>query len=239
MKLPSKYIALLVVLSLVGIFGYQTYWLTGLYHTMRTDLERNITEAMRISDYNEMLVRIERLQHRNREHGEVSISTGFNNEGKQFVQSSTVLHQVSDTATLPGFTAQNDTFRKVETTTVQPDAMLHASEGLDMLLRNQSTMTGMAVYLQRGLHSGLDILMDPSFSIYDSLLQERLLEMNIPIHYRLQYLHEGYDIQDRWRYTDTVATGGTPGYVPTSDAVSYQYEFSSSKHEIYRLTVKP
>ena len=42
MKLPSKYIALLVVLSLAGIFAYQAYWLTGLYRTMRTDLERNI-----------------------------------------------------------------------------------------------------------------------------------------------------------------------------------------------------
>ena len=64
MKLPSKYIALLVVLSLAGIFAYQAYWLTGLYRTMRTDLERNITEAMRISDYNEMLVRIELMQRR-------------------------------------------------------------------------------------------------------------------------------------------------------------------------------
>lgn len=108
-----------------------------------------------------------------------------------------------------------------------------------MLLRNQSTMAGMAIYLQRGLHSGLDILMNPSFTVYDSLLHARLLEMNIPIRYRLQYLHEGYDIHDRWQYTDTVATGGTFGYVPTSDAVSYQYEFSASKHEIYRLTTEP
>lgn len=238
MKLPSKYIALLVILSLTGIFAYQAYWLTGLYRTMRTDLERNITEAMRISDYNEMLVRIEHLQERNREHGEVSISTGFDDEGKQFVRSSTVLHQVSDTV-IEGFTARNDTLQRIETDTVRPDAMLHAKEGLDMLLRNQRTMTSMAIYLQRGLHSGLDILRSPDFSVYDSLLNTRLREMNIPIRYRLQYLYSGYDAQDRWLYTDTLATGGTPGYVPGPDAVSYQYAFSSSEHDVYRLTTEP
>lgn len=238
MKLPSKYIALLVVLSLAGIFAYQTYWLTGLYHTMRADLERNITEAMRISDYNEMLVRIERLQRRNREHGEVSISTGFDEKGQQFVRSSTVLHQVSDTV-LPGFTARNDTLRRIETDTVRPDAMLHTKEGLDMLLRNQRTMTGMAIYLQRGLHSGLDILMEPSFTSYDSLLGLRLREMGIVIPYRLQYLYSGYDVNDRWLYTDTLATGGTPGYVPSPKAVSYQYAFSSSEHDVYRLITEP
>ena len=227
MKLPSKYIALLVVLSLAGIFAYQTYWLTDLYRTMRADLERNITEAMRISDYNEMLVRIERLQRRNREHGEVSISTGFDGEGKQFVRSSTVLHQVSDTVP-PGFTSRNDTLQRIETDTVRPDAMLHAKEGLDMLLRNQRTMTGMAIYLQRGLHSGLDILMEPAFASYDSLLSLRLREMGIVIPYRLQYLYSGYDVNDRWLYTDTLATGGTPGYVPSPKAVSYQYAFSSA-----------
>ena len=33
MKLPFKYIAILVIVSLAGIFAYQAYWLTGLYHT--------------------------------------------------------------------------------------------------------------------------------------------------------------------------------------------------------------
>lgn len=32
MKLPFKYIAILVIVSLAGIFAYQAYWLTGLYH---------------------------------------------------------------------------------------------------------------------------------------------------------------------------------------------------------------
>ena len=31
MKLPFKYIAILVIVSLAGIFAYQAYWLTGLY----------------------------------------------------------------------------------------------------------------------------------------------------------------------------------------------------------------
>ncbi len=92
MKLPSKYIALLVVLSLAGIFVYQAYWLTGLYRTMRADLERNITEAMRISDYNEMLVRIELMQRRNKEHGEISVTAGYGDEGEKIVQSNTTFH---------------------------------------------------------------------------------------------------------------------------------------------------
>ena len=77
MKLPFKLIAILVVISLLGIFSYQAYWLTGLYSTMKHDLEQNIMEAMRTSDYNEMMLRVEGLQkdnHRQERH---------NRKGKQ------------------------------------------------------------------------------------------------------------------------------------------------------------
>lgn len=237
MKLPSKYIALLVVLSLAGIFAYQTYWLTGLYHTMRADLERNITEAMRISDYNEMLVRIQLMQRRNKEHGEISVSAGYGDKGEKIVQSNTTFH------TSPGDTTTHtriDTlYQSATVDTTTSDAMVHSREGLDVLLRDQNSITDMAVYLQRGMHSGLDIFIEPSFATYDSLLTVRLREMNIPIRYRLQYLYSGYDAYDRWLYTDTLATGGTPGYVPSPKAVSYQYAFSSSEHDVYRLTTEP
>ena len=104
--------------------------------------------------------------------------------------------------------------------------------------RNNS-ITNMAAYIQRGMHSGLDIFIEPSFATYDSLLNARLREMDIDIRYRLQYLYSGYDSYDRWLYTDTLATGGTPGYIPGPDAVSYQYAFSSSEHDVYRLTTEP
>ena len=74
MKLPLKYIAILVILSLAGIFSYQAYWLGGLYRTMRNDLERNIIEAMRMSDYNEMMLRVERMRKDSADHGTVSVS---------------------------------------------------------------------------------------------------------------------------------------------------------------------
>ena len=47
MKLPLKYIALLVILSLAGVFAYQTYWLTSLYRTQRSEMEKDIREALR------------------------------------------------------------------------------------------------------------------------------------------------------------------------------------------------
>ena len=81
MRLPLKYIAVLVILSLAGIFSYQAYWLGGLYRTMRNDMERNIIEAMRMSDYNEMMLRVEKLRKDSTDHGEVSVSAGFEKDG--------------------------------------------------------------------------------------------------------------------------------------------------------------
>ena len=102
MKLPLKYIAILVILSLAGIFSYQAYWLGGLYRTMR------------MSDYNEMMLRVERMRKDSTDHGEVSVSAGFEKDGTQnkaYVRSTTsidrngekeetttqqVIHQKSD-----------------------------------------------------------------------------------------------------------------------------------------------
>lgn len=66
--------------------------------------------------------------------------------------------------------------------------MLQTKGGLDLLLKDQSSMLELATYFQRGLHSGLDIIMDPDFQSYDSLLTLSLQERGITLPYRIEYL---------------------------------------------------
>lgn len=65
MKIPFKVIAALILFSLTGVFAYQAYWLTGLYGSMKKDMENSLIEVMQISDYNEMMLRCDSLRHTN------------------------------------------------------------------------------------------------------------------------------------------------------------------------------
>ena len=89
MKLPLKYIALLVILSLAGVFAYQAYWLTSLYRTQRSEMEKDIREALRTSDYNEMIARVRRMQNDSLAQAEVTVSTGYDDE-RAFTKTHTI-----------------------------------------------------------------------------------------------------------------------------------------------------
>lgn len=301
MKLPSKYIAILVIISLAGIFAYQAYWLTGLYHTMHAEMDRSINEAMRISDYNEMMIRVEKLRQDNTDHGEVTVSAGYNDDGKSFVRSSTTVVQndsLEHTTTLQeklmppsdsvSFSQPNDSthikvsVRKnipllskedsvlfidkrkgkntanwmnpdtaqenlkevLKDTDVAPQAALRAKGGLDMILRDQSSMLELATYFQRGLHSGLDIITDPDVAVYDSLLTVILNSHGITCPYQLLHLHKGSTFVDTLTtkvstFVDTLATMGTPNYKPSSKAIAYNYSFDINTSQSYRLLMEP
>ena len=198
----------------MAIFAYQAYWLVSMYHTMKSDMEHSIIEAMRTSDYNEMMLRIERMRRDDQDHGEISVSAGYNDEGGTLVRSSTMVHKEK----IPGSTGiQQDsilkTERKLDTLIVVRNdqkeikvvpqdstaqevkaAMLQTKGGLDILLKDQNTMLELATYFQRGLHSGLDVIMDPDFQSYDSLLTLSLQERGISLPYRcLLYTSDAAD----------------------------------------------
>lgn len=248
MKLPSKYISLLVVLSLIGIFVYQTYWLTGLYRTMYTEMDRNITEAMRTSDYNEMMIRVERMRRDSTDHGEVSVSAGYQDDGNAFVHSSTTINRTDSassdltikdsTRVLPNSTPKK-LEKKKDIDEDSPRTALSAKGGLEMILRDQNSMLELATYFQRGLHAGLDIILEPDIVLYDSLLTASLSERGISLPYRLEYLHSGSTFDSTLVYVDTLVVMNTPGYTPSSEAVQYNYSFDLSTHQSYRLSMEP
>ena len=295
MKLPFKYIAILVIVSLASIFAYQAYWLTGLYHTMHSEMERDITEAMRMSDYNEMMIRVDKMKQDDINHGEVSVSAGYSDDGKSFVRSSTTisredsldnttLHEtfmpkgdsvyvthpndstrveVSVRKNVPLLTKEDsvlfidqhretdkvrwmsaDSARErleeaVKDSDSSPQSALSAKGGLDVILRDQNSMLELATYLQRGLHSGLDIISDPDVVLYDSLLTSFLHDRNINLPHRLLHLHKGSKWDSTILYIDTLVNIGTPGYVPTSKAVEYNYSFDINTNQSYRLIMEP
>ena len=68
----------MVSTALIAIFAYQAYWLYNLYATQKQEMETAVREAMRISDYNELVTRIAKLsKDKKAKHGEVSFQTGY------------------------------------------------------------------------------------------------------------------------------------------------------------------
>ena len=257
MKSSLKPIAILVIISLLGIFTYQAYWLIGLYHTMKSDMENGIRDAMRMSDYNEMMLRVEKLRKENKEHGEVSVSAGYNDTGKSFVRSSTTVSKIntkgpqsaqkglSKTNGHVNTTYLNDS-TKVETI-VQHDTLskskdegiLRSKQGLDIIIANQKNMTELAGYFQRGLHAGLDIIIGPDFNVYDSLLNVSLKEKGINIPHRLEYFHSGSNLDSSYTFRDTIGVSSTKGYMPGPKSIRYDYNFDFNSHYTYRLWLDP
>ena len=232
MKLPLKYIALLVILSLTGVFAYQTYWLTNLYRTQRSQMERNIREAMRMSDYNEMIVRVRRLQNDSSVQAEVTVSTGYDNE-RAFTKTHTIRSVKQGDSTRISIWE-----RDASDTTRTPQAALQANMA-SILFEKKNSTAELASNFQQGLHAGMDLLNEPNFAVFDSLLRRELHRIGIDAPYRLMYLHRGSSVDSSYTFTDTLAVEGTAGYRPSPQAVTYSYSYDMHGHWSYLLILEP
>lgn len=293
MKLPLKHIVILVILSLSGIFAYQTYWLTSLYRTMKDNVEQNIMEAMRMSDYNEMMLRVANLRNYGEKHGEVTVSAGYTDEGKAFVQSSTTTHWESneqdsltkvktlfmnkDTAhvtlyedstqiklsvnrdslsqyncsekgrlTIAANKRQNNSQNinskndvPQSSDTCEKDTDLTANSNLDLILKDKNSMLELAINFQRGLHAGLDALLEPNLQVYDSLLTFSLRSRDIYLPHQTFYLQSSYSADSTYIYTDTLGIVGDSKYEPSPNAKNYEYAFDLKNNQTYCLLMEP
>ena len=240
MKLPLKHIVILVICSLAGIFVYQAYWLTGLYRTMKQDMENTIRDAMRTSDFNEIVLRVNELQKDNVEHGSVTVSAGYGADGNSLVTSQTISY--TDSTYKDTLHSRTETIAdtvRTDTGSDEAQAVASSESGLDVLLKKQDSLKELLLSIQQGIHAGVDTYIDINLQRYDSLLNNVLKEHELEIPHHTLLIHTGRNADSTVMYIDTVGMAGDSSYIPTPRAVRYDYNFNMSRSQRYQLVFEP
>ena len=183
-----KPIIILVMAVFIAIFAYQAYWLTGLYGTMKNKVRSDVREAVRLSDYEEMLHRIALIrQEKDTPHGRLDVSVNVNDNRKK--------------TTVSG---------KMHT---KPKAEIGYETNvpytnLSTMLRDSKDMMQFGLYMQQGIHSGIDDMADINVKYFDKLLTRKLDSLGLSRQHRLllldHYTGERHRIarQRFWLLTD-------------------------------------
>lgn len=240
MKLPLKHIVILVICSLAGIFVYQAYWLTGLYRTMKQDMENTIRDAMRTSDFNEIVLRVNELQKDNVEHGSVTVSAGYGADGNSLVTSQTISY--TDSTYKDTLHSRTETIAdtvRTDTGSDEARAVASSESGLDVLLKKQDSLKELLLSIQQGIHAGVDTYIDINLQRYDSLLNNVLKEHELEIPHHTLLIHTGKNADSTVMYIDTVGMAGDSSYIPTPRAIRYDYDFNMSRSQRYQLVFEP
>ena len=217
MKLPSRHIILLLVVSLTALFGYQIYWLSGLYKSRYQSDESLITVSLQMADFAEIMERVNMLRSEGDLHGSVSVSTGWSKAEKQTqVRTDSVVVDKDGTRTIKVTTVKTE---KSEDS-LSASASSYVVDSIDEI---SSTY-------QIGLHQGIDNLSEPNPAVLDSILIERLVSYDVNAPHRLLMLSG----------TDTLAVISTQGYAPSSRAKGFDLSYGEEgEGKIYRLTMEP
>ena len=245
MKLPIKYIAILVIVALVGVFSYQTYWLVGLYQSQKKEMDEKVNLALSYAHIMEMEKRVEKLRSAdNAPHKrlEANVGVAMDDEDstsklrkvKKVSGGRTITEVYSDSDSSHGETmASNDTQKNangenVSDGTQEQTLMLMISGKLNTLV-------------QQALFSKLNELAAPDIQVFDSLLVHKLISdslMTISPSGKEEIPHQVQFIQGKKVKEKVVSSG----YVQSSHAVQYQYVVCNegeSNEEKYVLTMEP
>lgn len=224
MKLPIKHIAVLVVVSLIAIFAYQSYWLASMYHTLGEQAEATIQSAIKNADHVELFMRADSASNEQKAirstkgqvHGDMSISftTSFEmDEGKTKSKS---------TLTKEAKGKENDTL-KLKKDFNNPDQKLSVGE-------NISSLYTLAIYVQKGLHMAIDGEIPINVVRFDSILHHDLQEANVDLaHYTV--------IVDLKK--DSILASTLPVNVDTTKLDRHELVYDYQGEHAYHIYIEP
>ena len=156
MKLPSRHIIILLIVSLTALFGYQVYWLSGLYKSRYQSDESLINVSnvsLQMADFAEIMERVKTLRSEGDLHGSVTIAQGWSNAGKQTkVRTDSVV-------------VNNDGTRTIKVTTIKTEKS-EDSISASASSYAVSSPGEMSSAYQIGLHQGIDSPIPPCWTAF-------------------------------------------------------------------------
>lgn len=230
MKLHLKYIAVLVIVALVGVFAYQTYWLVGLYQSQKKEMDGKINLSLSYAHIMEMEKRVEKFRSdKDGPHGSVNGSVAFAMDHKAHTSS---LRKVK-VKKVPG----GRTITEVYSDSSDQKVSDNAQEQTLLLMMSGKLTT----LVQQALFSKLNELSAPDIQVYDSLLVHKLVTDSLVMASNTDREDFPHLVQFM-RGKKVVSQVLSPGYVPSIDAVRYQHVVCNEgepNEEKYVLIMEP
>ena len=250
MKNNLRHIATTVIVVLAVIFAYQTWWLVRMYRSEVAKTESAVRTALRTSDFNEMMSRLQRARAEKASiglTGDIVVGTGYGENGTRVSQITTTQYE-RDTLTgnLLG-SSSGITKRTSQTTSsvVQTDRFPERDGGSDQDAAFES-LDNMSVQMIRGMHTGIDAIDgNLDFGLFDSLLVVSLKEAGLDGRHKVELVTFADSLVN---LNVTVVEKGEPrvlaeicseGYIPSDKAISFEYIFDVQETAMYRLWIEP
>jgi len=186
MKLPIIPIALLVLLSLLGIFAFQGYWLHDVYRTTQKRADTAIRDAIQNADHIEVFFRADSLGREYAsgggatQHGSVSFSTSFDKE----VEENQIIEKTyskTDATDSVHFALKVNQHKRSDTTFHRQNRNVFGESGIGL---DYHSLTRLGYKLQQSLHTAMDPFTSISLARFDSVMESDLKASGFPIrHY--------------------------------------------------------
>lgn len=224
MKSSFKYVILLVILSLSGIFIYQLFWINGQYRTLEARNRELIAQAIRNADHIELFGRADRLGEMAGKRRETLSQTG---EQGETALTTRFVDKDQPEAPLRIVQRQGSISRPKE-----------IKEDVRKILENRSVKVGdsysslsdLGLQMQQSLHAVIDTIMPIRLAVFDSLLTVKLKEKGLHLH----HLTEIRSLAD----SSIVASSIPPG-TDLSPYELYTWEYVTFQPKAYHVYVQP
>lgn len=237
MKLPVKYIAILVVLSLTATFAYQAHWLVDMYSTTKLQNHVAIENAIRNADYIELFLRVDSLSEVNDKegklvtdadsHGTISFSATFDKdkdektrrEERKEGQRSKIKKRFSST----------DSLIVDEEADFDPKS-IGLPDGFDMHDGYQA-LEVLAFQLQTGLHSVIDIASPINILRFDSIFNDQLKKSGLE---GIQHYTRVIQIKNDSTMTESQIAGAD-----TTQMQRYEHVYDAQEKYAFLVYIEP